>query len=98
MEQAEQQLPTFDKISQNMATAAVILDTLPAPSTNGVGEMYRQLESILGTTTAQQAESSLQHRVEASILPPTPRHPMDWEKWAPKELWTWERLPHRHIF
>jgi hypothetical protein len=77
MEQAEQQLPTFDKISQNMATAAVILDTLPAPSTNGVGEMYRQLESILGATTTQQAESSLQHRVEASILPPTPRHPMD---------------------
>jgi hypothetical protein len=41
MERVEQQLPTFDKASQNMAAAAMILDTLPAPSTNGVGEMYR---------------------------------------------------------
>jgi hypothetical protein len=32
-----------------MAAAAALLDTLPAPSTDGVGEMYQQPKSILGT-------------------------------------------------
>jgi PleD family two-component response regulator len=63
MERAEQQLPTFTKASQNMAMVTTLLDTLPAPSTNEVGEMYQQLKSILGTATAQQVESSLQHQV-----------------------------------
>jgi hypothetical protein len=69
MVHAERQLPTFTSASQNVATVAALLDTLPAPSTDGVGEMYQQLKSILGTTTAQQAESSLQHWVEASVSP-----------------------------
>jgi hypothetical protein len=75
MERAEWQLPTFAKVSQNMATMATLLDTLPAPSTNRVSEVYQRLKSILDTTAVQQAERSLQHRVEASILPPT--HPKD---------------------
>jgi hypothetical protein len=70
MEWAEWQLPTFTKASQNVAMAAVLLDTLLLPSTNGVGEVYQRLKSILSTTATQQAESSLQHRVEASVLPP----------------------------
>jgi hypothetical protein len=40
MELAEWQLPTFTRVSQNVATAAALLDMLPAPSTNGVGEVY----------------------------------------------------------
>jgi hypothetical protein len=40
MERAERQLPTFTMASQNVAVMAMLLDTLPAPSTNGVGEMY----------------------------------------------------------
>jgi hypothetical protein len=70
MEWAEWQLPTFTKASQNVAMAAVLLDTLLLPSTNGVGEVYQRLKSILSTTATQQAESSLQHQVEASVLPP----------------------------
>jgi hypothetical protein len=67
--QAERQLPTFTKDSQNVAVVATLLDALLAPSTNGAGEVYWQLNSILGAATAQQVESSLLHWVEASILP-----------------------------
>jgi hypothetical protein len=66
--------------SQNVAAVAVLMDTLPAPSTNRVGEVYQQLKSILGTATAQQVESSLQHQVEASVLPPA--RPKDGEQRA----------------
>jgi hypothetical protein len=83
---AEQQLPTFPRDSQNMDAVAVLLDTLPAPSTEWVGEVYQWLKNILGTTTAQQAESSLHHRVKASIL--IPIHPKDEgqraTQWAPE--------------
>jgi hypothetical protein len=65
-----QQLPTFAMAIQNVVAAAALLDTLPAPSTNEVSEVYQWLKSILGTVAAQQAESSLQHQVEASVLPP----------------------------
>jgi hypothetical protein len=65
----ERMLPAFTRASQNVATAAALLDALPTPSTGGVGKMYQLLKNILGTTVAQQAESSLQHRVEASALP-----------------------------
>jgi hypothetical protein len=40
MEWAEHELPTFARASQNMAAVAVLLDTLPAPSTNEAGEVY----------------------------------------------------------
>jgi hypothetical protein len=53
-----------------VGAVAVLLDTLPAPSTDGVGEVYQRLKSILGTTAVQQVETSLQHRVKASIFPP----------------------------
>jgi hypothetical protein len=70
-EQVERRLPTFARASQNMAAVAMLLDALPAPSTNGAGEVYQRLKSIIGGTVAQQAESSLLHQVEASILLPT---------------------------
>jgi hypothetical protein len=70
IEHAERQLPTFTRASQNMAVAATLLVTLPAPSTDGVGEVYKRLKSILGTATAQQSESFLQHWVEASVSTP----------------------------
>jgi hypothetical protein len=57
-----------------MAAAATLLDALSATSTNGVGEMYQHLKSILGTDAMQHAESSLQHQIEASVLPsPVPK-------------------------
>jgi hypothetical protein len=46
----------------------MLLDTLPAPSADGVDKVYHQLKDILGTTAMQQAESSLQCRPEVSIL------------------------------
>jgi hypothetical protein len=32
-----------------MATVTALFDTLLAPSTDGVGEVYQQLKNILGT-------------------------------------------------
>jgi hypothetical protein len=63
-----QQLPIFTMASQNMAAVTALLDTLPVPSTNGVGKVYQQLKNILGTAVTQQVESSLKHRVKVSIL------------------------------
>jgi hypothetical protein len=68
VEWAEQQLPTFTKASQNVATTATLLDTLATPSTNGVVEVYQRLKSILGTAAVQQAESSLQQRATQGTL------------------------------
>jgi hypothetical protein len=48
----------------------MLFDTLPTRSTNGVGKVYHWLKNILSTTTVQQAESSLQHRFDASVLTP----------------------------
>jgi hypothetical protein len=77
-----------------MAIVAAILDTLATPSTGGVGEVYQRLKNFLETAVVQQAESSLQHRVEASVSTP------DCSKAGgggglPKGLWRWEWLPHR---
>jgi hypothetical protein len=83
-EQVERRLPTFARASQNMAAVAMLLDALPAPSTNGAGEVYQRLKSIIGGTVAQQAESSLLHQVEASILLPT--DPKDGGQRATQEL------------
>jgi hypothetical protein len=49
---------------------ATLLDTLPTPFADGVDKVYRQLKDILSIITAQQAESSLQRRVEVSISSP----------------------------
>jgi hypothetical protein len=38
------------------------------PSTNTVSMVYHELKNILDTAATQQAECSLQHQVEASIL------------------------------
>jgi hypothetical protein len=53
-----------------MAFVAVLLDMLPMPSIDGVGDVYQWLKNILGTAAVHQAESSLQHRVKASISTP----------------------------
>jgi hypothetical protein len=93
IDRVERQLPTFTRASQNMAAVTALLDTLPTPSACGVGEVDPWLKNILSTTAAQQAENSLQHRVDASIL--TPNHSKAGDKGPPKGLWKWERLPHR---
>jgi hypothetical protein len=36
-----------------MAVVATLLDSLPAPSIDGAGEVYQRLKNILGTTTVQ---------------------------------------------
>jgi hypothetical protein len=48
--------------------AAALLDTLPAPSTDGVSKVYHQLKDILSIVTEQQVESLLQWRGEGSFL------------------------------
>jgi hypothetical protein len=71
---AERQLLS-GRTSQNVAIVAMLLNTLPTPSTDGVGEVYRWLKNILSTTVVPQVESSLQHRVETTVL--TLVHPED---------------------
>jgi hypothetical protein len=34
-------LPTFARASQNVVVTTALLDTLPKPSTDGVGEVYQ---------------------------------------------------------
>jgi hypothetical protein len=51
MEWAERQLSTLTRANQNVAVAVVLLDMLPIPSTDEVGEVYQRLNSILGTIT-----------------------------------------------
>jgi hypothetical protein len=46
-EQAEWQLPTFARASPNVAATAALLDVLPSPSTNGIGEVYQWVKSVL---------------------------------------------------
>jgi hypothetical protein len=70
MERAERQLSTYARANQNVVAAATLLDTLQAPSTDRMGDVYQRLKSILSTTAVQQVESSLQHLVKASTLPP----------------------------
>jgi hypothetical protein len=62
--------PTFARANQNVAVAMTLLDTLPAPSTNGVNKVYHQLRDILGVAIEQQVESSLQWRAEVFVLSP----------------------------
>jgi hypothetical protein len=52
-ERVEWQLPSFAKAIQNVATTATLLEALPAPSTDRVGEVYQQLKSILSTTVTK---------------------------------------------
>jgi hypothetical protein len=56
----------FGRPSQNVATMATLLDTLPAPSVDGVDKVYHQMKDILSIAAAQQAESSLQDWAEVS--------------------------------
>jgi hypothetical protein len=51
--------PTFPRASKNVATAIALLDTLPAPSTDGVSKVYQQMKNILGVAIEQQMENSL---------------------------------------
>jgi hypothetical protein len=53
------QCPAFTTASQNMAMTDVLLDTLPAPSTDRVDKVFCQLKDILDIAATQQVESSL---------------------------------------
>jgi hypothetical protein len=59
---------TFARASQNVVAVVALLDTLPAPSTDGVEKVYHQLRDILVVATEQQAEISLQRHAEVSVL------------------------------
>jgi hypothetical protein len=56
--------------SQNVAAAATLLDTLPAPSIDRVSKVYQQLKNILGVAAEQQVESSFQRRADSSVSNP----------------------------
>jgi hypothetical protein len=56
--------------SQNVVAVVVLLSTMPTPLTDGVDNVYQQLKDILGTTAAQQVQSSLLRRAETSLLTP----------------------------
>jgi hypothetical protein len=43
--------PTIARVSQNVPAAAMHLDTLPTPSTDGVNKVYHQLRDILSVAT-----------------------------------------------
>jgi hypothetical protein len=43
----------FIRASENVATAAALLDALSATSTDGVGEVYQWLKSILCVAAVQ---------------------------------------------
>jgi hypothetical protein len=51
--------PTFARASQKVLAATMLLDTLPAPSIDGVDKVYRELRDILGVATEQQVVGSL---------------------------------------
>jgi hypothetical protein len=59
--------PALAKASQNMAASAMLLDTLPALSTNGVDRVYHRMKYILGIAATLQVESSLLCRAEVLI-------------------------------
>jgi hypothetical protein len=44
---------TFPRASQNVVAATTLLDTLPAPSTDGARKVYQQLKDILRVATEQ---------------------------------------------
>jgi hypothetical protein len=48
----------------------VLLDTLVAPSVDGVDRVYRQLREILTITAVRQVETFIQRRAGVSILSP----------------------------
>jgi hypothetical protein len=50
------QCPAFTRASQNVATAAMLLDTLPPPSTDRVDGLHRQLGEIITIATTQLEE------------------------------------------
>jgi hypothetical protein len=54
-------------VPQNMVATATLLDTIPTPSADGVGKVYRQLKDILSVATEHQAKSLLQQWACASI-------------------------------
>jgi hypothetical protein len=43
----------FTRAIQNLAIMTALLDTLAAPSTDGVDKVYEQLKDILSTIAAQ---------------------------------------------
>jgi hypothetical protein len=46
---------------------AALLDTLPAPSKDGMEKVYHKLKDILNIAAAQQEESSLQCWADVSL-------------------------------
>jgi hypothetical protein len=62
--------PIFARASQNVVSVMALLDTLPAPSIDGVGKVYQQLKDILGVAAKQQIESSLRWWANVSVSTP----------------------------
>jgi hypothetical protein len=71
--------PAFTSASQNVTTVAVLLDTLAAPSADGVDRVYRQLREILTIADARQVKTSIQRRAGVSIPSPV-RFRVSWQR------------------
>jgi hypothetical protein len=85
--------PALAKASQNVAASAVLLDTLPALSTNGVDRVYHRMKYILGIAATLQAETpscaALRSRSRAwAAIRPTDRRLLRNPPWQ-------GRLPHQ---
>ena len=69
-----EQPPIFNRDSQNVAAAAMLLQTMPKPSTSEGRRVHGELRDLLETTVVQQAESSASRRrgdaLELPVAPP----------------------------
>ena len=59
-QQGRRETPVFPRASQNVAVAAMILQTTPEPSTDEAKRVHQELRDLLGTAVMQQAQSSME--------------------------------------
>ena len=69
-DEGSEQPPIFNRASQNVAAAAMLVRAMPEPSTTEGRRVRGELWDLLETATVQQAESSASRRRRgASELP-----------------------------
>ena len=59
---AHMQLPQEFRAGQNIAAAAILLQTLPDPEDPAQRDLHRQVRNLVELAAVQQAESSSLHR------------------------------------
>ena len=72
-DKGSEQPPIFNRVSQNVAAAAMLVRTMPEPSTTEGRRVHGELQDLLETAVVQQAKSSTSRRRDAiSDLPSAP--------------------------